>query len=199
MRYCSIALLGVAVLLGAIASAQTADQGKKKGARARGLATVGATGELVCAHCELGIGDTCSSALKVDKVVFLLDGKIGEELFDNRREGELKTVSGTLAVKDGQLHLTGRKVIEPKDKSKVKPRTYLAGQLLKVGDGLSVKNGKTAILLTGDAAKKLTDLVGKRVRVSGDFSINKDKKVTVSVKRGQIVEPKNDGPKKKKA
>ena len=181
MRGRCVAVLGLALAFGVVSS-QAADKGQKK-KKARGGASVQLVGNLICAHCDAGIGETCNTGLRVDQVVFVIDGKVGEDLFDQRKSGTLQSVLGSISAKDGNLYVNGRRAAEPKNK-KAKPRSVVVGKLAKVGDKLAIKNGKTNILVTGKAAKQLAELVDKRVRVIGKISADDKNQITVAGQRG---------------
>ena len=175
---CSMALIGAIR-----AEGKKVDKDKNAGAR------VVVTGTLICAHCELGIGDSCCAGVDVGGVAFVIEGAAGDQIFDDRKSGILKTVRGPVSAKEGYLYVKGEKASDPKGKN-AKPRSVLLGKLAKDGDALAIDAGIRKIRLTGKATAGAANLRGKRVKVLGVFSVDDDDEIVVAAKRIDQVVPK---------
>ncbi|MEM8953065.1 MAG: DUF6370 family protein [Verrucomicrobiota bacterium] len=60
--------------------------------------SVTVTGNLVCAHCDVGIESKCATALKATDAVYLLDGAAVEKFFEGDEHEDVRTVTATGAV-----------------------------------------------------------------------------------------------------
>ena len=179
---CSMALIG--------AIRAEKEKGKEKVKKDKNAcARVVVTGTLLCAHCELGIGDSCCAAVEVGDVAFVIEGAAGDEIFDDRKSGILKTVRGSVSAKEGYLYVKGEKATDPKGKD-AKPRSVLLGKLVKDGDALAIDGGIRKIRLTGKGTAGAAKLRGKRVSVAGVFSVDDDDEIVIKAKRIDRVVPK---------
>lgn len=55
------------------------------------------SGKLLCAHCDLSIGDSCNEAVKQNEVVYLLTGEVAKKFFADQTP---KAVTATGKVTD---------------------------------------------------------------------------------------------------
>ena len=181
-------LITAAVAIGLVGfgfSAEAADKAKAKGA-----AKAAVVGNLICAHCEQGIGDSCNVGIRAKDVVFVIEGPAGDALFDDRKSELLKAVSGTISAKDGNLYVKSKKATDPKNK-KAKPGSRLIGKLVETNDGLAIQNGGDKIMVSGKASEKLADHVGQLVLVAGVLSVNDDDAIAIDAKTGREFKRKN--------
>src|SRR5688572_11722056 len=73
-------------------------------------AKVAITAELVCMHCDFGLGDDCAPALRMGKTPVLLAGKVAKDFEDDRFDQKFLVVEGALTLnKKKHLVLTSDK------------------------------------------------------------------------------------------
>ncbi|MEM7143715.1 MAG: DUF6370 family protein [Verrucomicrobiota bacterium] len=60
--------------------------------------SVTVTGDLVCAHCDLGIESKCATALETEDAAYLLDGAVVEKFFEGDANEDVERVTATGAV-----------------------------------------------------------------------------------------------------
>jgi hypothetical protein len=163
------------------ASQAASDQQEAQGVVAR------VTGRLICAHCDLGIGVECCSALKIDDAVFVLSGQANEDLFAQRLNGGTFCVVGRLSVgDDGHLHLAG--VREGKLPADAKLEMAVTGRLARAGESLVLENGKHAVRVRGDGAGTLAEHVGKWLELHGDLGLDRRGRIEIQAAKAQVVE-----------
>ncbi len=145
------------------------------------------TGNLLCTHCDLSVGDDCCAGLAVGATVIFLAGKANKEFFPQRLTGAARGVAGTLSVNQyGYLELNGSAA---KDASKpAKVRVELTGRVAKSDDSLSLDNGKHPIALRGDASDKLGDAIGKWVAVVGELKLDRKGRIIFAADSAKTVE-----------
>ncbi len=144
------------------------------------------TAELVCAHCDFGIGDDCAPALQIDKKTpVLLAGKVAKQFEGCRFDKKVVVIEGTIGLnKAKQLVLTADKgtfwTAEDK-KSPAKGTAHVAGTPvcgscdLGLCDEctLAVANGTSPIILDGKLATQHKAADRKSVTVQGQFYVDK--------------------------
>ena len=148
-------------------------------------AKVAITAELVCAHCDFGIGDDCAPALKIDKTAILLTGKTPKDFLDQRFEKKVVTVEGTLeldknknlvlAVAKGGFLTADNKTAPAKGTARVEGVPVCGSCDLMLCDEctVAVANGKAPIILDGKLAKQHKDEDARSVTVLGKFYVDK--------------------------
>lgn len=68
------------------------------------------SGKVLCAHCDLEIGDSCNSAVKVEGNLYLLTGKVSEKFFDENEKVKAVTATGKATKKDDHIDLAVSKI-----------------------------------------------------------------------------------------
>jgi hypothetical protein len=144
------------------------------------------TAELVCAHCDFGIGDDCAAALRLDaKTPVLLAGKAAKQFEDCRFDQKVLVSEGTLTFnKKKQLVLTadkaqfwsaGLKNVPAKGTARVEGTPVCGSCDLMICDEctLAVANGTTPIILDGKLAVQHKADGAKSVTVVGQFYVDK--------------------------
>ena len=64
------------------------------------------SGKVLCAHCDLDIGDSCNSAVQQGKTVFLLNGAIAAKFFEENKKAKAVTATGKPTKKEDHVDLT---------------------------------------------------------------------------------------------
>jgi len=176
-------LLG-AILVVLVAVPMTGLRAQDKSAPAKAKVVI--TAELVCAHCDFGIGDDCAAALRLDKTTpVLLAGKAAKQFEDKRFDEKVVVMEGTLTLnKNKQLVLTADKgaFLSPADKSAPAKGTARVEGIPVCGScdlmlcdecTLAVANAATPIILDGKLATQHKAVDNKSVTVSGQFYVDK--------------------------
>ncbi len=87
-------LIASLITLAFAVTAYAADEPKAK--------EVTATGEVLCAHCDLSVKTSCQNAVKTNEgVVYLLTGEKAEKFFKDHEDAKKVMVKGTMK-KDGK-------------------------------------------------------------------------------------------------
>lgn len=68
------------------------------------------SGKIVCAHCDLSIGNSCNEAVKSDGIVYLLTGKVSKQFFEENSKAEAVTATGKATKKDDHTDLAVTKI-----------------------------------------------------------------------------------------
>jgi hypothetical protein len=173
----AILLVSIAAFPLCLSAAEPAASSAEKPA----LAVVDISGDLICTHCDLGIGNDCCSGLKADKTVVILAGKANEKLFDLRFGGGKRRVRGTVGVKDGNLHLFGDAVDGKSEKGSVTVTGQVVAAETNGKKQTSLANGKEPIVLTGEKAASLAESAGKWAELTGALAVNREGKVAIEV------------------
>ena len=137
------------------------------------------TGTLLCAHCDLGIGDECCAALQIENTAVILEGKANDQLIDVRLNGGIYQVLGTLRVFDGNLHLRG---LQQTKLAKPPPQQVsVTGRVMRSGSTTHLQNGKQNIRVRGPKVKTLDKYHGKWVQISGSLKVDRRGRIQVTV------------------
>lgn len=137
-------------------------------------AVVRVSGQLICAHCELGVGSDCCTGLRSGESVFVLEGPANKTLFEKRQSGGPARVAGTVRVQDGLLYL--QSTVEPAT-SPVPPTVSVTGRVTAADAGVMLANGKSPIRVLGDPAKSLPEQAGRRVEIQGKLAVDRQGQV----------------------
>lgn len=177
------AIAALVILVATVPMARLHGQDKKTPPAAK----VAVTAELVCAHCDLGLGDDCAPALKVDKkTAIFLAGKPAKEFEDKRFDQKFLVAEGALALdKKKQMVLTLDKASFWKEGDTSAPAkgtaratgTPVCGSCdLMICDEctLAVANGAAPIILDGKLATQHKAEDAKAVTVLGQFYVDKN-------------------------
>jgi hypothetical protein len=183
---CALCVVGTA-----IAADEKPDKTKSPADRAK----VVLIGTLCCAQCDASIAGTCATALRVDKEIVVIEGRCGEELFDQRRDGVLRRIAGHATAKAGVLYLESNSADEPKKQPDAKLSATVVGRLVDDAGKLAIDDAKQRIYITGKAAAVLKPLVGKPVRVVGVLSVKDQDHIVLDAQKGEHVERKKKPPK----
>ncbi|MFT5465893.1 MAG: hypothetical protein ACI8UO_000989 [Verrucomicrobiales bacterium] len=68
------------------------------------------SGKVICAHCDLGIGDSCNSAVQQGKTVYLLNGGVAKKFFDENAKAKVVTATGKQTKKADHVDLAVSKI-----------------------------------------------------------------------------------------
>jgi hypothetical protein len=166
MKPFAFTLLLLAAPVLAISFPPRTSASKPKDAKKSPPAEVVITAEVVCMHCEFGLGESCAGALKIDKnTPVALVGKAAEPLKKIRFDHKVAVVQGTLSLdKNKRLSLAVKSAHLWTDKDKGKAPAQ--GMARVVGQaccgqcdlGLcdtctaAVRNAKFPIILDGKLA-----------------------------------------------
>lgn len=140
------------------------------------------TGKIICAHCDLGIGDECCAGLQDGDSVVLLAGTANQELYEQRLNGGLGSVLGVLSVKDGQLHCYA---VVHKTKGKPVAGVRIVGEIVAQKGKLLVKNGKHSIRLSGKPAKSLK--AGRWAELQGQLKVGRKGDARLKLTQAKLV------------
>jgi hypothetical protein len=102
-------LLASLAALAFVVTAYAAEEPKAK--------EVTATGEVLCAHCDLSVKTSCQNAVKTsDGVVYLLTGDKTTKFFKKHKDAKKVVVTGTTKAdgKNTEMEVTAIKVAEEK-------------------------------------------------------------------------------------
>ncbi len=85
--------------------------GEKDKGKAPDKGLVRVTSKGCCAHCDLGIGDSCNLAVQNAKSPIVVDGKLAKKYEAESKQDKSVTVAGKLSVdKNGLIRLDAEKV-----------------------------------------------------------------------------------------
>ena len=97
----------IALVLGTFVSlAQAKDEAKEVTSK-----EITATGEVVCAHCDLKVVKKCNKAIKTkDGKAYLLAGDKVKAFFKVNKDAKKVTATGTTSDKDGKIYMAVSKI-----------------------------------------------------------------------------------------
>ena len=185
----------LALSLTTLSGDESAAKQKPKPKKVTAGARVEVTGTLVCAHCDLGIGGECCGGLKIGESVFILTGKVNEELLEQRFSMPTRRVAGQLSVKDGYLHLSGKLL---KAARGAKPHVATIGKIAKADKGVVVNNGKHTIHLVSSPKSDLSKLVGKWAQLDGAYQVDRKGRIQLTVRNAKATKPPQPSKKKRR-